>query len=112
MSKRAVITYIRVSTSQQVARAFAWKPSANCSVSSQRLRGWLDLVREYVEVETGKGSDDWTAGHSSRPRSEPLRSSGVLWQSPSSTALAVTCTSQRTYGTPGALRGRRARRGC
>ncbi|MFY9956701.1 recombinase family protein [Bradyrhizobium sp.] len=56
MASTAVITYIRVSTSQQ------GRSGLGMEAQRQSLRQFakaeaLELVREFVEVETGKGSD-------------------------------------------------------
>lgn len=56
MTKRAVVTYVRVSTSQQ------GRSGLGIEAQRQLLRQFaeaedLELFREFVEVETGKGSD-------------------------------------------------------
>lgn len=56
MSRRAVITYIRVSTSQQGRSGLGLEAQRQLLGQFATAEG-LDLVREYVEVETGKGSD-------------------------------------------------------
>jgi DNA invertase Pin-like site-specific DNA recombinase len=50
ITHRKLIAYYRVSTRSRAA------PSAPPSPHSRRLRGWRSL-REYTEVETGKGAD-------------------------------------------------------
>ena len=56
MTKREVITYIRVSTSQQ------GRSGLGIEAQRQSLRQFataeaLEVVREFIEVETGKGAD-------------------------------------------------------
>jgi DNA invertase Pin-like site-specific DNA recombinase len=56
MTSTAVITYIRVSTSQQ-GRSGLGIEAQRQSLSQFAKAEGLELVREFVEVETGKGSD-------------------------------------------------------
>ena len=56
MSKRAVITYIRVSTSQQGRSGLGIEAQRQALYQFAKAEG-LELTQEFVEVETGKGSD-------------------------------------------------------
>jgi DNA invertase Pin-like site-specific DNA recombinase len=56
MASTAVITYIRVSTSQQGRSGLGIEAQRQSLRQFAKAEG-LELVREYVEVETGKGSD-------------------------------------------------------
>jgi DNA invertase Pin-like site-specific DNA recombinase len=55
-SAAAVITYIRVSTSQQGRSGLGIEAQRQSLRQFAKAEG-LELVREFVEVETGKGSD-------------------------------------------------------
>src|SRR6202790_2926231 len=56
MASTTVITYIRVSTSQQ-GRSGLGIEAQRQSLSQFAKAEGLQVVREFVEVETGKGSD-------------------------------------------------------
>jgi DNA invertase Pin-like site-specific DNA recombinase len=56
MGSTAVITYIRVSTSQQGRSGLGIEAQRQSLRQFAKAEG-LELVREFVEVETGKGSD-------------------------------------------------------
>jgi DNA invertase Pin-like site-specific DNA recombinase len=56
MASTAVITYIRVSTSQQGRSGLGIEAQRQSLHQFAKAEG-LELVREFVEVETGKGSD-------------------------------------------------------
>ncbi len=56
MASTAVITYIRVSTSQQGRSGLGIEAQRQTLRQFAKAEG-LELVREFVEVETGKGSD-------------------------------------------------------
>lgn len=56
MTDTAVITYIRVSTSQQGRSGLGMEAQRQALRQFAKAEG-LELVREFVEVETGKGSD-------------------------------------------------------
>src|SRR5271167_3923112 len=56
MATTAVITYIRVSTSQQGRSGLGIEAQRQSLRQFAKAEG-LELVREFVEVETGKGSD-------------------------------------------------------
>ncbi|MBN8979312.1 MAG: recombinase family protein [Rhizobiales bacterium] len=56
MTTRAVVTYIRVSTSQQGRSGLGIEAQRQALQSFAKAEG-LEVVREFVEVETGKGSD-------------------------------------------------------
>ncbi len=56
MVSTAVITYIRVSTSQQGRSGLGIEAQRQSLRQFAKAEG-LELVREFVEVETGKGSD-------------------------------------------------------
>src|SRR5471032_2149718 len=56
MASAAVITYIRVSTSQQGRSGLGIEAQRQSLHQFAKAEG-LELVREFVEVETGKGSD-------------------------------------------------------
>src|ERR1700681_599051 len=56
MASTAVITYIRVSTSQQGRSGLGIEAQRQSLRQFAKAEG-LELVREFVEVETGKGSD-------------------------------------------------------
>jgi DNA invertase Pin-like site-specific DNA recombinase len=72
----SLITYIRVSTSQH----------GRSGIEAQRrplehfakAEGFM-VTREFVEVETGKGSDALDRRPSSRPPLPPHGSSGAMW---------------------------------
>src|ERR1700738_547701 len=55
-STTTVITYIRVSTSQQGRSGLGIEAQRQSLRQFAKAKG-LELVREFVEVETGKGSD-------------------------------------------------------
>src|SRR6476659_9138742 len=56
MSKQEVITYIRISTSQQGRSGLGIEAQRQALCQFAQTEG-LELIREFVEVETGKGSD-------------------------------------------------------
>ena len=56
MGSTAVVTYIRVSTSQQGRSGLGIEAQRQSLRQFAKAEG-LELVREFVEVETGKGSD-------------------------------------------------------
>jgi DNA invertase Pin-like site-specific DNA recombinase len=56
MAGTAVITYVRVSTSQQGRSGLGIEAQRQSLRQFAKAEG-LELVREFVEVETGKGSD-------------------------------------------------------
>src|SRR6266852_6717258 len=56
MGSAAVVTYIRVSTSQQGLSGLGIEAQRQALRQFAKAEG-LELVREFVEVETGKGSD-------------------------------------------------------
>ena len=56
MLKRAVITYLRVSTSQQSRSGLGIEAQRQALLQFAGSEG-LELVGEFIEVETGKGSD-------------------------------------------------------
>src|SRR4030081_324622 len=56
MASTTVITYIRVSTSQQGRSGLGIEAQRQSLRQFAKAEG-LELVREFVEVETGKGSD-------------------------------------------------------
>jgi DNA invertase Pin-like site-specific DNA recombinase len=56
MASTAVITYIRVSTSKQGRSGLGIEAQRQSLRQFAKAEG-LELVREFVEVETGKGSD-------------------------------------------------------
>jgi DNA invertase Pin-like site-specific DNA recombinase len=56
MSSRTVVTYIRVSTSQQGRSGLGIEAQRETLASFARAEDF-DVAREFVEVETGKGSD-------------------------------------------------------
>lgn len=56
MAKRAVITYLRVSTSQQGHSGLGLEAQRQTLLHFAGSEG-LELVGEFVDVETGKGSD-------------------------------------------------------
>lgn len=52
----------------------------------------FEVAREFVEVETGKGSDALDRRPSSLPLSQTHAGADAPWSSPSSTASAVMST--------------------
>jgi DNA invertase Pin-like site-specific DNA recombinase len=56
MGSTAIITYVRVSTSQQGRSGLGIEAQRQSLRHFAKAEG-LELVREFVEVETGKGSD-------------------------------------------------------
>lgn len=56
MSVRPLVCYIRVSTSQQGRSGLGIEGQREALVRFAQAEGF-DIVREYVEVETGKGAD-------------------------------------------------------
>src|SRR5882672_10644616 len=56
MTNSAMITYIRVSTSQQGRSGLGIEAQRQALRQFAKAEG-LELVREFVEIETGKGSD-------------------------------------------------------
>jgi len=56
VKNRQVTTYIRVSTSQQGRSGLGIEAQRQSLQQFARLEG-LEVIREFVEVETGKGSD-------------------------------------------------------
>src|SRR5258707_5430253 len=56
MADRAVITYIRVSTSQQGRSGLGIEAQRTALSHFAKAEGF-EVVREFVEVETGKGAD-------------------------------------------------------
>src|ERR1700730_17402980 len=56
MVSAAVVTYLRVSTSQQGRSGLGLEAQRQALRQFAKAEGY-ELVREFVEVETGKGSD-------------------------------------------------------
>jgi DNA invertase Pin-like site-specific DNA recombinase len=56
MQKRPVITYIRVSTSQQVRSGLGIEAQRHALACFAELEG-LEVSKEFLEIETGKGAD-------------------------------------------------------
>src|SRR5277367_2134171 len=56
MTGKPIITYIRVSTSQQGRSGLGVEAQRSALSHFAKAEG-LELVREFVEVETGKGAD-------------------------------------------------------
>jgi DNA invertase Pin-like site-specific DNA recombinase len=56
MTKRTVVTYIRVSTSQQGRSGLGIEAQRHALAHFAAAEG-LEVTREFIEVETGKGSD-------------------------------------------------------
>jgi DNA invertase Pin-like site-specific DNA recombinase len=56
MATTAVITYIRVSTAKQGSSGLGIEAQRQALKQFAKAEG-LELVREFVEIETGKGSD-------------------------------------------------------
>jgi DNA invertase Pin-like site-specific DNA recombinase len=56
MSDRAIITYIRVSTSQQGRSGLGIEAQRTALLHFAKAEGF-EVAREFVEVETGKGAD-------------------------------------------------------
>src|SRR6201746_2672372 len=56
MGNKPLITYVRVSTSQQGRSGLGMEAQRQSLRQFAKAEG-LELVREFVEVETGKGSD-------------------------------------------------------
>lgn len=56
MTTKAVITYIRISTSQQGRSGLGIEAQRQALHSFAQAEG-LEVVREFIEVETGKGAD-------------------------------------------------------
>lgn len=56
MSDRSIVTYIRVSTSQQGRSGLGIEAQRRALAQFAQAEG-LTIAREFVEVETGKGSD-------------------------------------------------------
>jgi len=56
MTTKAVVTYIRVSTSQQGRSGLGIEAQRQALQSFAQAEG-LEVVREFIEVETGKGAD-------------------------------------------------------
>ena len=56
MTKRAVITYVRVSTSQQGRSGLGIEAQRHTLARFAEAEGF-EVAREFLEVETGKGSD-------------------------------------------------------
>src|SRR6516164_6646468 len=56
MVARSIVTYVRVSTSQQGRSGLGVEAQRHALAQFARTEGF-EVVREFVEVETGKGSD-------------------------------------------------------
>jgi DNA invertase Pin-like site-specific DNA recombinase len=56
MAERGVITYLRVSTSQQGRSGLGIEAQRQALLQFAGSEG-LELVGEFIEIETGKGSD-------------------------------------------------------
>jgi DNA invertase Pin-like site-specific DNA recombinase len=56
MTKRPLVTYIRVSTSQQSRSGLGIEAQRAALTQFAHAEGF-DIVREFVEIETGKGAD-------------------------------------------------------
>ena len=56
MKNRQAITYIRVSTSQQGRSGLGIEAQRQSLQQFAKAEG-LEVIREFVEVETGKGAD-------------------------------------------------------
>jgi DNA invertase Pin-like site-specific DNA recombinase len=56
MTVRTIVTYIRVSTSQQGRSGLGIEAQRAALVQFAKAEGF-EIAREFVEVETGKGSD-------------------------------------------------------
>ena len=102
---RPLITYIRVSTSQQGRSGLGIEAQRQALAQFAQAEGFT-VAREFVEVETGKGSDALDRRPQLKAALAAAGSSGVMLRSRSWTALAVTSTSSGPHGAQGALPGR------
>jgi DNA invertase Pin-like site-specific DNA recombinase len=84
MTKRPVITYLRVSMSLQGRSGLGIEAQRQSLEQFAKAEG-LEPLREFIEVETGKGSDALDRRHSSRPPSQQQKSSNAQSLSQSST---------------------------
>ena len=74
----SLITYIRVSMSQQGRSGLGIEAQRHALHNFAKAEGFT-VAREFVEVETGKGSDALDRRPSSRPPLPPHGSSGAMW---------------------------------
>jgi DNA invertase Pin-like site-specific DNA recombinase len=92
MAGKALIGYARVSTSQQGRSGLGLEAQKQALERFAEAEGFT-LGRVFVEVETGKGSDAWSAARSLRRPLAKHDVSVALWLSRSWTASAATFTS-------------------
>ena len=77
MTDKSIITYIRVSTSQQGRSGLGIEAQRATLRHFAKAEGF-DVAREFVEVETGKGADALTAVRNSKPPWQRHGSSGAM----------------------------------
>jgi len=64
------IAYLRVSTQQQHRSGLGIEAQRTAVGRFAEVEG-IEIIREFVEAETGKGADAWTAGPSLPPHWPP-----------------------------------------
>jgi DNA invertase Pin-like site-specific DNA recombinase len=79
MTDKALITYIRVSTSQQ-GRSGLGIEAQRASLRHFAKAEGFEVVREFVEVETGKGTDALNRRPQLKPHLLPLGNSSAAWR--------------------------------
>jgi DNA invertase Pin-like site-specific DNA recombinase len=94
MQPAPLITYVRVSTSGQGRSGLGIEAQRHTLAQFARAEGF-EVTREFVEVETGKGSDALERRPQLKAALAAARSSSVTWPWPSWTASAATFTSSR-----------------
>ena len=80
MTPKPLITYIRVSTSRQGRSGLGIEAQRQVLAQFTQAEGF-EVTREFVEVETGKGSDAMGAVPSSKLHWPPHGSSSATWLS-------------------------------
>jgi Resolvase, N terminal domain len=89
---KPIVSYVRVSTNQQGRSGLGIDAQREALARFARDEGF-EIVAEFVEVETGKGSDALIAGRNWRLRSPRRARSAARSRLPSSIVSRATCIS-------------------
>ena len=107
MTNRPLITYIRVSTSQQGRSGLGIEAQRHALNQFAQAEGF-EVVREFVEVETGKGADALDRRPQLKAALAAARKPVPRSRREAGPAQPRCSFHQRAHGAQGALLGRRA----
>ena len=105
MADREIITYIRVSTSQQGRSGLGIEAQRSALHHFAQAEGF-EVVREFVEVETGEGADAIDRRPQLKAISSRKETTVSRRRSEAGSSQPQRPFHQRAHGTQGALPGR------